>query len=214
MRIHLFSLVILLLSIITLSSCRDDFETTTSSGNLEFSRDTVYLDTVFSTIGSSTYTLKVYNKSNALINIPSLGLDRGEQSNYRLNVDGMAGKTFTNVEISPKDSIFIFVETTLDANAFATDSTSFLYTDAINFDSGTNAQQVTLVTLVQDAVFLFPKRDSEGVKETLSLGEGTDGEELRVEGYFLDDEELTFTNEKPYVIYGYAAVPPEKNPAD
>jgi hypothetical protein len=64
--------------------------------------------------------------------------------------------------------------------------------------------------LVQDAVFLFPRRNAEGIKETLSLGQGADGEEQLIEGYFLDDDELTFTNEKPYVIYGYAAVAPEK----
>ncbi|HEA28819.1 MAG TPA: hypothetical protein ENH91_02290 [Leeuwenhoekiella sp.] len=201
---------VLLLTILSLSSCRDDFETTPSTGNLEFSRDTVFLDTVFSNIGSSTYSLKVYNKSNSLINIPTLGLERGEQSQYRLNVDGMGGKTFNNVEVLPRDSIFIFVETTLDANAFPSDSTSFLYTDAIRFDTGQNEQQVELVTLVQDAIFLFPQRNSEGIKETLSLGENTDGEELLIEGYYLDDDQLTFTNEKPYVIYGYAGVPPER----
>ena len=209
-RATFFSLFILLLSLVLLSSCRDDFETTPSTGNLKFSRDTVFLDTVFSNIGSSTYSLKVYNRGNSLINIPNLALNRGEQSQYRLNVDGIAGRTFSNVEILPRDSIFIFVETTLDYSTFPSDSTSFLYTDAIRFDIGENEQQVTLVTLVQDAVFLFPRRDAEGIKETLSLGESTEGEELRVEGYFLDDDELTFTNEKPYIIYGYAAVPPEK----
>lgn len=86
-----------------------------------------------------------------------------------------------------------------------------MYTDAIRFDTGENEQQVALVTLVQDAVFLFPRRNAEGIKETLSLGQGADGEEQLIEGYFLDDEELTFTNEKPYVIYGYAAVAPEKH---
>jgi hypothetical protein len=210
MRATIFTLFTLLICILLLSSCRDDFETTPSTGNLEFSRDTVFLDTVFSNIGSSTYSLKVYNRGNSLINIPNLALNRGEKSQYRLNVDGIAGKTFSNVEILPRDSIFIFVETTLDYATFPSDSTSFLYTDAISFDTGENEQQVALVTLVQDAVFLFPKRDAEGIKETLSLGAGTDGEDLLVDGYFLDDEELTFTNEKPYVIYGYAAVPPEK----
>lgn len=209
-RFTLFNLFTLFLSILLLSSCRDDFETTPSTGNLEFSKDTIFLDTVFTNIGSSTYSLKVYNRGNSLINIPNLALNRGEQSQYRLNVDGRPGKTFNNVEILPRDSIFIFVETTLDYNKFPSDSTSFLYTDAIKFDTGQNEQQVALVTLVKDAVFLFPRRDAEGIKETLSLGKGADGEEQLVEGYFLDDDELTFTNEKPYIIYGYAAVPPER----
>ena len=45
--------------LITISSCRTDFETVASTGDLKFSRDTIYLDTVFTNIGSSTYTLKV-----------------------------------------------------------------------------------------------------------------------------------------------------------
>ena len=55
--------------VILWSSCRNDFETVPSTGNLEFSRDTVYLDTIFSNIGSSTYNLKVYNRSDDDINI-------------------------------------------------------------------------------------------------------------------------------------------------
>jgi len=55
--------------ILSLSSCRKDFDTVASSGNLGFSKDTVYLDTVFSNIGSSTYTLKVYNRSSDDIKI-------------------------------------------------------------------------------------------------------------------------------------------------
>src|SRR5690625_3811340 len=97
-----------------LNSCRTDFETEISSGNLEFSKDTVYLDTVFTNIGSSTYNLKVYNRSKKDIHIPSIRLGKGELSNYRLNVDGIPGKDFTDVTLLANDSLFIFIETTLD----------------------------------------------------------------------------------------------------
>lgn len=199
----------LLTLIVLWSSCRNDFETLPSSGNLEFSRDTVYLDTVFSNIGSSTYNLKVYNRSDEDISIPSVRLGQGENSLYRLNVNGRAGKTFDNVEILAKDSIFIFIETTIDINSFP-NNLQFLYTDAIEFDAGSNRQDVELVTLVQDAVFLFPERFDDGTIETLNLGMDAEGNDVLIEGFFLDDDELNFTNEKPYVIYGYAAVPPTK----
>ena len=42
----------------SLTSCRNDFDFESRTGGLEFSKDTVYLDTVFTNIGSSTYTLK------------------------------------------------------------------------------------------------------------------------------------------------------------
>jgi hypothetical protein len=201
------------------SSCRKDFEFSPSTGSLEFSKDTVYLDTVFTNIGSSTYNLKVYNRSNTDIVIPTLRLSQGQNSMYRLNVDGISGsgpqqgKEFENIEILAKDSMFIFIETTIDIQTLAELQTQFLYTDAIEFDTGENLQKVELVTLVKDAVFIFPQRfingtTGETIIETLTFdidGDGID-DETTIQGRFLTDAELTFTNEKPYVIYGYAAV--------
>ena len=196
------------------SSCRQDFEFTPSTGQLSFSKDTVYLDTVFTNIGSSTYTLKVYNNSDNDILIPSLKLSKGQSSKYRMNVDGMlgtgtlVGKEFENVELLAQDSMFVFIETTIDIQPLVTNETQFLYTDAIEFGTGPNTQKVELVTLVKDAVFIYPNKDANGVVETLIFdvdGDGVD-DETNVQGRFLEDTELTFTNEKPYVIYGYAAV--------
>lgn len=192
------------------SSCRNDFETVANTGNLEFSKDTVMLDTVFSNIGSSTYNLKVYNRSNDDINIPSVRLGQGESSSYRLNVDGRPGKIFENVQILAKDSIFIFIETTFDVSGVPTNPKEFLYTDQLLFDSGGNEQKVELVTLVKDAVFLYPEKYADGTFESLNLGVDSDGNDILVKGFFLEDDQLTFTNEKPYVIYGYAAVPSNK----
>lgn len=108
--------LLLLACIILVSSCRNDFDTTPSTGDLRFSRDTIFLDTVFTNIGSSTYNFKVYNDTDETINIPNVRLTTGEDSDYRLNIDGVAGRTFENVEILAKDSIFVFVETTTDIN--------------------------------------------------------------------------------------------------
>ena len=76
------------------------------------------------------------------------------------------------------------------------------------FGTGPNTQKVELVTLVKDAVFIYPNKDANGVVETLIFdvdGDGVD-DETNVQGRFLEDSELTLNNEKPYVIYGYAAV--------
>lgn len=198
-----FYALLILAFIITLGSCRNDFETTRSTGNLEFSRDTIFLDTVFTNIGSSTFNLKVYNRSDEDIFIPSVRLGRGETSDYRLNVDGIPGRVFENVEILANDSIFVFIETTLDINAIGDGSNDFLYTDRIEFDTEGLQQNVELVTLVKDAIFLFPDRDNAtGIIETLTVN----GVETSLEGRFLEDDELTFTNERPYVIFGFMAV--------
>lgn len=195
--------VVLFYLILNLISCNDDFDQTILNyGNLSFSKDTVYLDSIFSNISSSTRTLKVYNKSNNNITIPSIQLGRGEASFYRLNVDGLDGKKFTNIDILSKDSIYIFIEATIDFNHV----TNPIYTDSIVFDSGEKLQDVDLVTLVQDAYFLFPSRDAQGIKEKIILGTDPEGDEIAIDGFYLDDNTV-WKNDKPYVIYGYVGVP-------
>ena len=75
-----FNAALLILSVILWSSCRTDFDAVDSTGNLTFSQDTIFLDTVFSQIGSSTYTLKVYNSSNNTINITASGFVGSERT--------------------------------------------------------------------------------------------------------------------------------------
>lgn len=198
---------------ITVSSCRQDFVFEASKGGLTFSKDTIYLDTVFTNIGSSTYTLKVYNKSNKDIKIPTIQLGKGQNSKYRITIDGMTGennRVFHDVELLAKDSLYIFVEVTTDvADANPTD---FLYTDQIQFDSGANFQKVELVTLIQDAYFIFPNKTN-GVYETIPIGFNDDGTVLETNGRNLshnhpdNGNEYLFKTDKPYVVYGYASVP-------
>lgn len=200
-QLLIWSIVIITIG---LSSCRKDFNTIPSAGNLEFSKDTVYLDTIFSGISSSTYTLKVYNRSSEDIHIPSIRLGEGESSGYRLNVDGIPGRNFEDVNILAKDSIFVFIETTLNTEEVH----SIVYEDQLLFDEGDREQKVQLVSLVQDAHFLYPDK-VDGIVETLFI----DGEDSGIPGRFLTDDELTFTNDKPYVIYGYMMVgTPDEQP--
>ncbi|WPR70295.1 hypothetical protein SLW70_10090 [Flavobacterium sp. NG2] len=206
-----FSLLFFAGILITICSCRTDFETVASNGNLAFSKDTIYLDTVFTTIGSSTYALKVYNNSKNDLNIPTIKLGKRLNSKYRMTVDGMGGnqgKEFENITLLAKDSMYIFIETT--ASITDANPTDFLYTDKIEFDSGANLQTVELVTLIQDATFLYPQKFNDGTTETLTINNE------KIKGFYLDENdpingnELHFTNQKPYVIYGYAAVPEGK----
>ncbi|WP_294961228.1 hypothetical protein [uncultured Flavobacterium sp.] len=205
-----FSIFVLGL-ILAFSSCRTDFDTVASSGDLKFSKDTVYLDTVFKNIGSSTYQLKVYNQSKNDISIPIVQFKKGLNSKYRMTVDGMSGnngKIFKDVTLLAKDSLYIFIETTADITD--ANPTDFLYTDEIQFDSGANLQEVALVTLIQDAIFLYPNQNPDGTKEKIKI----DGKD--VDGFYLSENdptngnELIFTSDKPYVIYGYAGIPENK----
>lgn len=198
--------VLLFLFIAAVASCRKDFDTILSTGDLEFSRDTIFLDTVFTNISSSTRSFKVYNRSNNDITIPTIVLGRGEDSFYRLNVDGIPGKSFENIDILANDSIFIFVEATIDFDQVVNP----VYTDSIVFDAANSLQDVDLVTLVQDATFYFPERDANRIKETIFLGLDEEGNRLEINGRLLEDDELLWTDEKPHVVYDFIGVPEGK----
>jgi hypothetical protein len=213
---------------VTLTSCRNDFTFEPSTSGLEFSKDTIYLDTVFTNIGSSTYKLKVYNRSDKDISIPQIRLGKGETSKYRMMVDGMTGedgtdidnigdgKIFNNVELLAKDSLFIFIEVTSDvASANPTD---FLYTDQIQFSNVFGASQtVELVTLIQDAYFIRPNRTEVSANhynyENINLGVDDENQQVISVGHTLDHshpnngDEYHWGNDKPYVVYGYALIP-------
>ena len=51
---------------------------------LSFSTDTVLFDTVFTTIGSSTRSFKVYNRNNYRVNISDIHLAGGVKGKYRV----------------------------------------------------------------------------------------------------------------------------------
>jgi hypothetical protein len=210
----IFATIFLLFLSFWTTSCRTDLDFEPSFGELAFSKDTVFLDTVFTNIGSSTYNLKVYNNTNKNISIPKISFRNGLNSKYRMNVDGMAGQEFENVEILANDSMFVFIEVTADvASANPND---FLYTDAIEFGTDVNFQKVELVTLIQDAYFIFPNRTANGddfTYEQIQLGLDEDNNPILAPGSNLDNNdpingnELIWNNAKPYVIYGYAKVP-------
>lgn len=208
MRISFYFLVFILL---IFSSCRKDFGTIISNGNLEFSKDTVLLNRVFDNISSSTQSFKVYNRSSNDITIPKIELGRGDGSFYRLNVDGVSGKTFKDIDILANDSIYVFVEATVDFNQ-VTDA-DFFYRDSVIFYSGTNEQDVKLEALVMDVNLIRPDRaeqpDGSFIYEEVVLGKDADGNPITVRGSLLNGN-TTFTNEKPYLIYGYIGVPDAK----
>ena len=208
MRTKIFIILPLLFAILWSASCRKDFEYAPSNGHLSFSKDTVYLDTVFSNIGSSTYTLKVFNDTKDDVVIPNIALENGTASFYRLNVDGVAGNEFNNIPIYAKDSLFILIETTIDI--VEPTANELLYTDAIQFDSGPYQQSVQLVTLAKDAIFLYPNTELKSQSEIIDVPVDESTEPIELEGFVLTDDFLTFKSNKPYVVYGYAIVEENK----
>ena len=115
--------IFLFLSIVLgLVACSDDDSFTTStSARLTFSTDSVKMDTIFSGIGSRTYDFWVYNNAGDGLRIQSVRLNKGNQTGFRVNVDGSyldssIGAVVGNLEVRKGDSIRVFVELTAPEN--------------------------------------------------------------------------------------------------
>ena len=107
-----------ILLIIGFVACADDDSFSANTGlKLVFPTDTIKLDTVFSRTASSTYTFWVHNRNNKGLKLQSVRLKRGNQTGFRVNVDGIYldntnGSQTYDIEIRQNDSILVFVEIT------------------------------------------------------------------------------------------------------
>lgn len=170
------STLLLLITSIVFFSCKDDLDIINSpSAKLEFSRDTIVFDTVFTTVGSTTKRIKIYNRNKKAISISKIDLvDSTSFARYRLNVDGYSGNHLRDIEIPAEDSIFGFVEITVKGNVNS-NQFPFLVSEQITFETNTNIQKVELVAFGQNAHFFV---------DSILTGN------------------ITWNNDLPYVIYG------------
>lgn len=100
-----------------LTGCIEDGLETSPASQPEFSTDTLSMGLLFTGENSPTYSLKIYNPHSKILSLSSVSLDQGMY--FRINVDGFSGTSFSNVEIRPNDSIYVFVEATLPDNGGA-----------------------------------------------------------------------------------------------
>ena len=98
-------LIITVLAITSVSSCKKDDLLTDPSATLEFSDDTIMFDTVFVSIGSVTKNFRIYNRHDQPMKISTIRLAGGNSSLFRMNVNGTPGKVFSDLEIRAGDSI-------------------------------------------------------------------------------------------------------------
>lgn len=143
-----FRLIVLtgIISVVLFSCQKDDF-TDSSSAKLRYSTDTVTFDTIFTTIGSVTKRFKVYNDHSQSIRIDDAYINGGSTSNYRINIDGESATSFENIEIQAGDSIYVFVEVTLEPNG---GNLPMVVEDAIVFNSNGNSDLIVLESFGQD----------------------------------------------------------------
>lgn len=187
---YIYQIICLSLVFISIlfSSCNADETISTDAGaRLEYSLDTVAFDTVFTSIGSATKTLKIINPNKDGIRIDKIA-PKAENSPFRFNVDGIAGSNFADVVVPGEDSIYIFIEVTVDPDQDVSVSPFFIE-DALTIDYNGNSDAVELIAWGQNANY-FPSFQGQGLT-TLTTCKLND---------------LVWDDPKPYVLYGILVI--------
>ncbi|MCR5646169.1 MAG: hypothetical protein K6F96_07275 [Bacteroidales bacterium] len=182
--------LLIIASMLVFSACRKENAISTDpSHQLVFSTDTVLFDTVFTTLGSSTHQLKVYNNYQEDLSISEIRLMGGEQSRFKLNFDGEVGTVFNDKLIPANDSLYAFLNVTIDPSDL---NTPFIVEDSLMFITNGNTQTVRLVAWGQNARYIVADRELTGFPKFKIIADSL--------------ETVHWTNELPYVIYGYALI--------
>jgi len=189
----LVALVICLLSV----SCKKDSFITSPDALVRFSSDTVFFDTVFTSTGSVTQSIKVFNENNEKILLSSVRLMGGSQSSFRINIDGTPGPEKDQIEVEPNDSIYVFI--TVNVNPTAS-GLPFILQDSIGVSFNGNTRFIQLEAWGQNAHFLKNREISTNVTWTNDLP-------YVIQGGLQVDSNAVLTIQKGCKIYLHADAP-------
>ncbi len=177
--------LICLLNIFTWGCLQEKF-IESGDAQLAFSADTLTFDTVFTQVGSATRYFKIYNKHDLSIGISKVKLESGSQSKFRINIDGISypeGEA-SDITIWPNDSIYVFIEVTVDPNQPLSES-PFVIHEYLSLETNGNIQKVVLEAWGQNANYI-PNNMFQGRLALLTC----------------DQSEVIWQDPKPYVVYG------------
>lgn len=188
------SIIVLSGLLLAVASCKKNKLTTDPSATVRFSQDSVLFDTVFTTIGSATKNIRIVNPNSQKIIISSLQLQSGGASGFKLNVDGLPGTSFSDIEIAANDSIYVFIQVNVNPT---NQNSPLIISDKINLTVNGNQQTVNLEAWGQDAYYHRPTNAIK-FKDGSYLAYSTISTQSNVT--------VTWPNDKPHVIYGYLVV--------
>lgn len=144
-----FFSIVLITSI--MASCSKDNLLTSEDASLGTTADTLHFDTVFTNTGSITQRFRIINTNDQRIRLSSVSLSGGNNSVFRINVNGEPGPLVTDIEIAANDSAQVFVNTTVPAN---TANLPFIIRDSILIQWNGNKRWVQLEAWGQNARYI------------------------------------------------------------
>ncbi|HEX8461537.1 MAG TPA: hypothetical protein VF623_08910, partial [Segetibacter sp.] len=141
--------------IILFASCKKTGFIESPGAVLSFSADTLHFDTVFTSTGSVTQSFKIFNQNDSKLRLSDIRLGGGSASAFKINVDGVSGTNFSNVELEPNDSVYVFVSVSINPNAV---NLPFLLRDSILVNYNGNKKYMQLEAYGQNANFYRNRR--------------------------------------------------------
>lgn len=196
MHINIRLLWIIPLFFVLFQACKkDDDITSDTNKTLSFSTDTLTFDTVFTTLGSVTKRFKFYNRNDQALRISNIRLENGNGSQFRINVDGIQGPEVNDYKVRANDSVWVFVEVTVDPND---DSSPFVLNENIVFTTNGNEQKIVLEAWGQNAYYYRPSAFISGFPPLSFISE--------YDEYFPVGNTIDLPNDKPHVIFGYLVI--------
>ena len=143
--------LLFIFSVVVLLCCKKESFINSEDARISISVDTLHYDTVFTTTGSITQKFKVINLNNQKLLLTHIKLMGGSGSFFHMNVDGIATDDAQNLELAANDSIYVFVNVTIDPNSA---NLPFIVQDSIEVSFNGNQQLVQLQAYGQNAHFL------------------------------------------------------------
>ncbi len=147
----ILAIVVFLCSISFWACNKENKFITSANANVSTSVDTVKFDTVFVNSGSVTKLFKIFNNNNNRINFSQIKLMGGSASRFKMNVDGLSGTDFSNIEVAANDSVYVYI--TVNANVNASNM-PFVLQDSVLISYNNNNRFVQLQAYGQNAIFL------------------------------------------------------------
>jgi hypothetical protein len=136
-------------------ACKKDGFTDNPEAKLQINVDSLHFDTLFTSAGSTTQLIKIYNRNKEGIKVNSVRITGGALSAFKINIDGIPGPQVSNINVAANDSIYVFVTVSIDPTA---NQVAFLVQDSIEIIYNGNSLFIQLDAYGQNAHFFRNKR--------------------------------------------------------
>lgn len=134
------------------TGCQKDQISSGSSLSVYSSTDSINFEQVFTTEVQPTKTIKLFNGSaDQQVTIQNIRLGGGENSPFKINVNGQPGSSFSSISLAGDDSLYVFVTVSLPEHQA---DGPFGIIDSLEYQYGNRTDKILLYATGLNAYYL------------------------------------------------------------